>query len=65
VTTYMVGLKLESGSRTLTIEAADAFRAALISKLENPDAAVTYVRKSNRRGDLRHPHDELEPQGGS
>ncbi len=56
----MVGLKLETGSRTLTIEAADALRAAIISKIENPDAAVTYVRKSNQRGDRRHPHEGLE-----
>ena len=65
MTTYVVGLKLETGSRTLTIEAADALRAAIISKLENPDASVTYVRKSNRRGDLRHPHEELETESES
>jgi hypothetical protein len=29
-------------------------------KLENPEALITYVRKSNRRGDRRHPHDALQ-----
>lgn len=60
MTTYTVGLKLKTGSRTLSIEAEDALIAALKSKLENPDAAVTYVRKSNQRGDRRHPHQGLE-----
>jgi hypothetical protein len=33
--------------------------AALRAKLGNPAATITYVRKSNRRGDRRHPHDDL------
>ncbi len=56
---YTVGLK--SGTRTsaLTIEAEDALLAALKGKLENPEALITYVRKSNQRGDRRHPHEGL------
>ena len=55
--TYTVGLKLGARARALTIEAEDALLAALKIKLENPEALITYVRKSNRRGDRRHPHE--------
>jgi hypothetical protein len=55
-TEYKVGLRLQTRSEVLTIEADDAFIAALKAKHEHPDAVITYVRKSNRRGDRRHPH---------
>ncbi|WJR81015.1 hypothetical protein [Bradyrhizobium sp. NP1] len=59
MTTYTVGLKLQTRAKALTIEAEDALLAALKIKLENPEALITYVRKSNRRGDRRHPHEAL------
>ncbi len=59
MTTYTVGLKLGTGAKALTIEAEDALLAALKIKLENPEALITYVRKLNRRGDRRHPHEAL------
>jgi hypothetical protein len=59
MTSYTVGLKLGTRSKVLTIEAEDALVAALKIKLENPEALITYVRKSNRRGDRRHPHEVL------
>ena len=63
MTTYTVGLKLQTGARAVTkavtIEAEDALLAALKIKLESPEAIITYVRKSNRRGDRRHPHETL------
>ena len=59
MTTYTVGLKLRTGTEALTIEAEDALLAALKIKLEYPEALITYVRKSNKRGDRRHPHDTL------
>ena len=59
MTSYTVGLKLGMRAKALTIEAEDALVAALKIKLENPEALVTYVRKSNRRGDRRHPHEGL------
>jgi hypothetical protein len=59
MTSYTVGLKLGTRAKALTIEAEDALVAALKIKLENPEALVTYVRKSNRRGDRRHPHEAL------
>jgi hypothetical protein len=60
MTTYTVGLKLRTHTKALTIEAEDALLAALKIKLENPEALITYVRKSNRRGDRRHPHETLQ-----
>jgi hypothetical protein len=60
MTTYMVGLKLQRRSKVLTIEAEDALLAALKIKLENPEALITYVRKSNQRGDRRHPHEAMQ-----
>lgn len=59
MTMYTVGVKLRAHTRALTIEAEDALVAALKMKLENPEALITYVRKSNRRGDRRHPHEAL------
>lgn len=57
MTTFTVGLKLGMRAKALTIEAEDALLAALKIKLENPEALITYVRKSNQRGDRRHPHE--------
>jgi hypothetical protein len=65
MTTYMVGLKLEMRNKVLTIEAEDALVAALKIKLENPEALITYVRKSNQRGDRRHPHEALQNRKGA
>ena len=59
MTLYIVGLRHKARSKALTIDAEDALIAALRAKHENPEAVITYVRKSNRRGDYRHPHEEL------
>ena len=40
----------------VTVEAEDALIAALKVKAAHPEAAITYVRKQNARGDQRHPH---------
>jgi hypothetical protein len=56
---YLVGLRQEKRSKSLLVEDEDALLAALRAKRENPDAMITYVRKSNRRGDRRHPHETL------
>jgi hypothetical protein len=53
---YTVGLRLGRQSETVTIEAEDALMAALKVKLNHPEALISYVRKSNRRGDRRNPH---------
>jgi hypothetical protein len=56
---YTVAVKLGMRTKAVTIEAEDALVAALKIKLENPEALLTYVRKSNRRDDRRHPHESL------
>lgn len=56
---YTMGLRYKTRSKVLTIEAEDALLAALKAKCENLEAAITYVRNSNRRGDCRHPHENL------
>ncbi len=52
---YTVGLKLKGKSDRVFVDAEDALIAALKVKVEHPDAAITYVRRQNRRGDVRHP----------
>ncbi len=64
ITTYTIGLKLRTRTKAVTIEAEDALLAALKIKLESPEAIITYVRKSNRRGDCRHPHEVLRTKRG-
>jgi len=59
ITEYTVGLRLGRRSETLAVKAEDALIAALKAKSENPEAMITYVRRSNRRGDRRHPHHGL------
>lgn len=53
---YMVGMRTDTKSASVTVEAEDALMAALKVKHENPAAMITYVRKHNERGDRRHPH---------
>ena len=52
---YAVGIKIKNKSDQVTIEAEDALIAALRVKAAHPEAAITYVRKRNARGDRRHP----------
>ncbi|HUF86968.1 MAG TPA: hypothetical protein VMM59_06265 [Thermohalobaculum sp.] len=53
---YMVGTRVGGRSTSVTVEAEDALIAALKVKHQNPEATITYVRKSNVRGDRRNPH---------
>jgi hypothetical protein len=53
---YAVGIKIGNKTDQVTVEAEDALIAALRVKTEHPEAAITYVRKRNARGDRRHPH---------
>ena len=62
---FTVGLKLRDRARALAIEAEDALIAALKAKHEHPEAIITYVRRSNRRGDRRHPHGGLSKEAKS
>ena len=53
---FTVGVKIEGERRTVTVSAEDALIAALKVKHQEPQATINYVRRSNRRGDRRHPH---------
>ena len=53
---YAVGIKIRNKTDQMTVEAEDALIAALKVKTTHPEAAITYVRKQNARGDRRHPH---------
>ena len=56
---YMVGTRIGSQSASVTVEAEDALIAALKVKQKNPAASITYVRKTNVRGDRRNPHPDV------
>lgn len=56
---FIVGLKLNRGRDRIVVDAEDALIAALKVKVEHPGAAITYVRRQNRRGDARHPSHAL------
>lgn len=53
---YMVGTRDGNRSAGVIVEAEDALIAALKVKSRHPAVTITYVRKSNQRGDRRHPH---------
>ena len=53
---YAVGIKIRNKADQMTVDAEDALIAALKIKAAHPEAAITYVRKRNARGDRRHPH---------
>ncbi len=59
---FAVGLKQESRSRHVVVNAEDALIAALKVKVQHPEAQIMYVRRANKRGDARHPppHDKAE-----
>ena len=52
---FIVGTKQQGRSDHLIVDAEDALAAALKAKSQAPDSCITYVRRQNKRGDLRHP----------
>ena len=52
---FTVGFKLQGRTDHVIVEAADALAAALEVKAQRQDALIIYVRRSNKRGDARHP----------
>lgn len=56
---YTVGISVAGKGDRLVVKAEDALIAALKVKAERPEAAITYVRRLNRRGDQRHPPHRL------
>jgi hypothetical protein len=57
---FTVGISVEGRGDRIVVKAEDALIAALKVKAERPDALITYVRRLNRRGDLRHPPHRLD-----
>ena len=53
---FTVGINVAGDRRSVTVSAEDALIAALKVKQKKPEATINYVRRSNRRGDRRHPH---------
>ena len=56
---FTVGFNRDGKGDRVVVRAEDALIAALKVKAERPDAAITYVRRLNRRGDQRHPPHRL------
>ena len=59
---FTVGMNVAGVRRSVTVSAEDALIAALKVKHQKPEATINYVRRSNRRGDRRLPH-EAASQG--
>jgi NifU-like protein involved in Fe-S cluster formation len=59
---FTVGINVAGTRHSVTVMAEDALVAALKVKLEQPAAAINFVRRCNKRGDLRHPHDAVSAQ---
>src|ERR1700745_887029 len=53
---FTVGINIAGKHESVTVAAEDALIAALKVKCERPDAMINYVRRRNRRGDVRPPH---------
>ncbi len=56
---FTVGINIGGERLSVTVAAEDALIAALKVKQEKPEATINYVRRSNRRGDRRHPHKSI------
>ena len=52
---FTVGLRVKGKADRIVVDAEDALIAALKAKADQPGATIMYVRRSNRRGDTRHP----------
>ena len=50
---FTVGINIAGKHESVTVAAEDALIAALKVKCERPDAVINYVRRRNKRGDLR------------
>jgi hypothetical protein len=57
---FTVGINIAGKRESVTVAAEDALIAALKVKAERPEAIINYVRRRNRRGDLRHPHGSID-----
>ena len=56
---FTVGISTAGKHESVTVAAEDALIAALKVKCERPNALINYVRRRNKRGDLRHQHETI------
>jgi len=56
---FTVGISTAGKHESVTVAAEDALIAALKVKCERPNALINSVRRRNKRGDLRHPHEAI------
>jgi hypothetical protein len=59
---FAVGFNMQGKSGHVIVDGEDALIAALKVKTARPEAAITYVRRANRRGDARHPALDTSPE---
>ena len=52
---FAVGMKANGKSEHAVVDADDALIAALKVKMQRPEDEIMYVRRANKRGDVRHP----------
>jgi hypothetical protein len=62
---FTIGMTVAGKHQSVTVSGEDALIAALKVKHERPDAVINYVRRCNKRGDLRHPHETIGQAGAS
>jgi hypothetical protein len=56
---FTVGINISGRRHSITVPAEDALIAALKVKHDRPEAVINYVRRTNKRGDVRHPHNPI------
>ena len=56
---FTIGINIAGKRQSVMVAAEDALIAALKVKHQRPDAVINYVRRRNKRGDLRHPHGSI------
>jgi hypothetical protein len=56
---FTIGINIAGKRQSVTVAAEDALIAALKVKHQKPDAVINYVRRRNKRGDVRHPHGSI------
>jgi uncharacterized cupin superfamily protein len=61
---FAVGFKVNGKTDHVFVDAEDALIAALRVKAQRPEAAITYARHANKRGDARHPGRGSPSEGG-
>ena len=56
---FTIGINIAGKRQCVMVAAEDALIAALKVKHQSPEAVINYVRRRNKRGDLRHPHGSI------